>query len=108
MYDFDSDWGIFLDQDDFAQVATIGIHTNVPCIFDTESEVSLGGESGLRGYAPTLTVFEGDISSSSCIDELVTDITNSSDSSVWPYTYRVIDVENDGTGTMTLILREED
>lgn len=107
MYDFDNDWDIFLDQDDFAQVATIGIKVDVPCVFDTESEVVSGGDSSLRGYAPTLTVYEGDVNPSSCVDELVTDITNTSDNSVWPYEYRVIDIESDGTGMLTLILTLE-
>lgn len=106
MYDFDGDWGVFLDFDDFAQRATIGLSSGVPCIFDRESELMSSDGSSIRGYAPTLIVYEGDLGYSPH-DELVSDITNTADLSVVPHNYRVIDIDNDGTGMMILILREE-
>ena len=106
MLDFGSDFGIFIDTDDFAQKATIGIESDISCIFDHESELVSADGTEIRGYAPILIVYDGDLSYSPN-DELVSNITNTADSSVWPHDYRVIDIENDGTGMLTLILREE-
>lgn len=106
MYNFGGDFEIFLSTDDFAHTATIGMVANVRTIFDKESEVFSSDGSTVRGYAPTLLVYEGDLGYN-VLDELVSNITDTYDNSVWPIEYRIIDIVNDGTGELTLILREE-
>ena len=98
------DFRTFLDLDDFAQSFTIGDSVGLVGLFETDTEIFEANDTAIRGYAPTIDMFAGDVSFDP-LDELVTDITNRSDATLWPYSYRVIDVANDGTGLLTLILR---
>jgi hypothetical protein len=105
MYDSTDDWDIFLNLDDFGQTATVGAVAGIKGIFDTESEIIQGDGTSIRGYAPTFTIFSGDIDPKP-YGTVVSNITDTTSGDIWPKEYTVIDIEDDGWGMLTLILQE--